>query len=469
MENYIKRGITLYGLREQVRKGVFTWEDAVATAAYQKIQGIEFLGQLIFPECPAINPEVVAWWKELMWKYGTKTIAHDFFVDKTMFKGRELTLCESVNVLKKHIQFAHAIDCPVIRIGGTFQPELFKEAVPILEEYGIKLGVEIHNGSSSFLLPSIQKVLDIIHRENSPYLGIVPDMSIFVSRFGEGTYFIRDARKDGVDPDFIELMRSEYTKLSNPEYWEFCDKMNEEHTNPRERELIAMCKRNEKQDPSVLLEHMPYIHHIHGKFWEMDENNEETSIDYPIILETLVKGGYKGYISAEYEGPDVEDPMEPFVRYNKMLDKYLGEYPNMPAPVYKSVGDHAQTLSSKGFKNVYDSEGKCIGFEIYATARYYRGLPLCLVENVEVTVDGVKYTKADISFDVDGTVFSFEQAATVQDHYWNFAKPMTIRVNKEGGLSEDVAHEIEEMHAFRTYYVPFNFTDRAKLTLKSIK
>ena len=172
MVNFIKRGVTVYSFKEKVTLGELTWEDCIAAMSNMGVQGIEFLGQLFFRNCPDINAEDVAKWKNLMWKYGTKTIAHDFFVDKTMFKNRNLTLRESVDIVKRHVQFAKAVDCPIIRIGGTFEPELFAQAAPICEEYGVKLGVEIHNGSSSWILPSIQKTIEIINKVILHILGL---------------------------------------------------------------------------------------------------------------------------------------------------------------------------------------------------------------------------------------------------------------------------------------------------------
>ena len=96
MNHSIKRAVTIYSFRDLVRSGRFTWGECIGEMANLGITGMEMLGQLFFRNCPDINPEDKAKWDELMWTYGTKTVAHDFFVDKYMFKGRALTLKESV-------------------------------------------------------------------------------------------------------------------------------------------------------------------------------------------------------------------------------------------------------------------------------------------------------------------------------------------------------------------------------------
>lgn len=471
MSNFIKRGVTVYSFKEKVTLGEMTWDDCIAQMANMGVNGIEFLGQLFFRNCPDINKEDIAAWKEMMWKYGTKTVAHDFFVDQTMFNNRKLTLRESVDIVKRHVQFAKAVDCPIIRIGGTFDPELFRQATPICEEYGVKLGVEIHNGSSSWILPSIQKTIDIIRQVDTPYLGIIPDMSMFVKHIMDSAYFVRFARRDGVREDLIAYMKEAYENESNEAYRARCDRMLLETSDKAEQSFIIQCRRTEYHDPRLLLEHMPYTMHIHGKFWEMDENCEETSIDYPNILPVLVEGGYNGYISAEYEGAPITegDAFEPLRRYQKMLDKYLGETPNYPVNISGKKATDVQVLSNKGYKNRYDENGNCTGFEVYARCFYYRGVPLCLVDDCQISVDGEHFSTDKISFCVEGETFKFSEMSTVQAYYWNYGHLATIIVDKPGGLDESVEHTFDYSHRLRTYYLPFNHTGKAVVTMGKVK
>ena len=84
-------------------------------------------------------------------------------------------------------------------------------------------------------------------------------------------------------------------------------------------------------NPRRLLEFMPLIVHIHGKFYEMLEDYTEYSIPYDEVVAVLEEGGYSGYISSEYEGNrhiqdafDV-DSVEQVRRQQVMLKRLLGE------------------------------------------------------------------------------------------------------------------------------------------------
>lgn len=58
---------------------------------------------------------------------------------------------------------------------------------------------------------------------------------------------------------------------------------------------------------------MPFVKHVHGKFFGIDANGEEPSVPVRQLVRQLVENGYSGAISSEYEGwhwNNWEDPFE---------------------------------------------------------------------------------------------------------------------------------------------------------------
>ena len=55
-------------------------------------------------------------------------------------------------------------------------------------------------------------------------------------------------------------------------------------------------------DPADLIAIMPYVFHIHAKFWDMTDDLTDPHISWEGIIKALVEGGYKGSLSSEYEG-----------------------------------------------------------------------------------------------------------------------------------------------------------------------
>jgi hydroxypyruvate isomerase len=55
-------------------------------------------------------------------------------------------------------------------------------------------------------------------------------------------------------------------------------------------------------DPRRWEELMPRVIHVHGKFYGIDDEGNEPSIDHETIMDVLVRAGYTGFISSEWEG-----------------------------------------------------------------------------------------------------------------------------------------------------------------------
>lgn len=464
MSHNIKRGITIYSWQRQVEARQLTWEDCIQAAVKMGCTGIELLGQLYFRNCPEILQEDLDSWNAMMWKYGTKTIAHDFFVDMTMYNHRRLTVREGVDIVRRHAEFCKKANIPIMRLGGTVPAELFKQSVPILEDLGVKMGLEIHSGSSSFCLPAVEDVINVIRQSGSRYIGIVPDMSMFCKELSARS--IQGALDRGLDEKWVMEVAELYKQVDNVEFRRFCNESIEKFTDDAHRSFLAGIRRTEYYDPKILLEHKDYIIHCHGKFYEMTDENEEATIDYPGIIAALKEADYDGYISAEYEGAPINgDIFEPFRRYQKMLDKYLGEYPDAnypdwpdarPAPPRKGfgfMGPNQDLRLDAPFKNHYEADGTCTGVEVVVSNPYYRGVPLALFEDARVKVDDMEFGPDKIRVAVDGEIFRFEDMCDVTLHYWNKGYDAVLILDIPGGLEVGREYEVTACVTIRAYYM----------------
>lgn len=105
-------------------------------------------------------------------------------------------------------------------------------------------------------------------------------------------------------------------------------------------------------------------------------------------------------------------------------------------------------------KNVLE-QGKAVGYELQTYITYYRGIPLSMVNDIRVSVDGVEEPRENIRCTVDGGEywFTLDEMTTVVGHKWEFGEPMTVRVLKDGGLSAG-AHQVKLTVIVRTAYIP---------------
>lgn len=53
---------------------------------------------------------------------------------------------------------------------------------------------------------------------------------------------------------------------------------------------------------------MPYARAVSAKFYDFDDQGNETNIDYPRMLQIVKDAGFDGYIGIEYEGDGLSEP-----------------------------------------------------------------------------------------------------------------------------------------------------------------
>ena len=101
-------------------------------------------------------------------------------------------------------------------------------------------------------------------------------------------------------------------------------------------------------------------------------------------------------------------------------------------------------------------EDTVIGFEMETLMPYYRGVPLSLVRDFEVEVDGKVYDKEKIRFSADGgeEFFSLQEMKTVADLKWEYGVPGIVRVMEDGGLAKG-EHTVRLYVSIIVFYVPF--------------
>ena len=112
-----------------------------------------------------------------------------------------------------------------------------------------------------------------------------------------------------------------------------------------------------------------------------------------------------------------------------------------------------------GFKNVTE-EGKITGFQVLVRLPYYRGIPLSLVNDIQVGVDGEEFPRGSFTLTTSsGYAFTLDEMATVTKYRWEFGEKAVLFVKKEGGLKPG-EHEVEvRLHKNISYLVLDKFKD----------
>jgi hypothetical protein len=123
-------------------------------------------------------------------------------------------------------------------------------------------------------------------------------------------------------------------------------------------------------------------------------------------------------------------------------------------------------ILQRGFKNIPGSNQPA-GFQLLVKTAYYRGVPLSLVEGIDVTVDGESFDRSQIRFKLGECSYSLDDIESISNVHWPWLEPATVLVNKPGGLKPGV-HDVEVAVKLRISYMPFNpvaYLFRDKLVL----
>lgn len=318
----IKTCVSLYSLQDEYLNKRMNLEDIFKFLAANSVEGIEFLPDQMMHNAPHPSEETLAEWDRLVSTYKMKPVIADVFLNTNLYKNRELTKRECVDLLIEEIKLANRLGIKLIRLVSMVPSFVIEPLLPYCEKYDVTIALEIHAGLG-FDVKKTQDFIAEMKRVNSPYVGLVVDTGIFCRRLPRvmanyckkvlGTNqkvidYINRTFEEGRDPRKVILENNGFPEALKKTIKSDAD------------EFFAHFADGYENEPySILDEYMPYIKHFHFKLFEMAESGEEYSIDYRGILQYLHDKGYDGYVSTEYEGNRWVLPGNPMVEKEQVI------------------------------------------------------------------------------------------------------------------------------------------------------
>lgn len=327
------RGVSLYSFQQAYYLGRMTLEDCIAASAGMGAYGIETLAEQMMPGFPNLPDSFYEQWHAWMEQYGTTPTAHDMFLDTKRWKHRLLTHEEMVESVKRDIDHAAKLGCTVIRVIVITPPEVIEACLPYAAEKRVKLALEIH-APRHFDDEWIQQHYAVYERHGPEWVGFTPDMGIFVKRYPR--VFAERLLREGATERIVEYVVEQYDAAAGgsgppPDLKWLPGEVERMGGNEHDLQAANYAARMLWSDPQRLRDFMPYIHHIHAKFYEMTDDGLEYSIPYEDVVPILVEGGYAGALSSEYEGQRhiqdafEVDEIEQVRRQQQLFARLLGE------------------------------------------------------------------------------------------------------------------------------------------------
>ena len=300
----MRRAVSLYSYQQAYYLRELTLEQCVQVAVAAGAEGIEVIGEQMMPGFPALDVAFYASWKQWMRRYGAIPLVHDMFLDIQVRKNRPLDFDGQVELLRRNIQHTARLGCRYLRMVVTTPPEVVAQVIPYATKHSVVPLLEVHT-PWHIEHEWIQQHLEVYSRFGPDMVGIIPDFGIFVARFPrlQGEHALRAGARPEIVKHIIQAYDAASGGATGPADLGFLiEDVGKMGGSAADIALAKDASRHVWSPPATLLGVMPYVHHVHGKFWEMTNEGQEYSIPYPQLITTLRQGGYDGYITSEYEG-----------------------------------------------------------------------------------------------------------------------------------------------------------------------
>ena len=336
--NYdIKLGVSLYSYQDNYYFHRYDLEGCIAAAAGAGAEGIEVFSDSMIPEWPYVSDAFIDKWNAWMDRYDVNPVVLDHFSDRQMWHDKELTDdemfergvmyiklakrlgCKAIRVLHEEHTSEHPLNCRLTDYG------IIERLLPIAAENEIMMSLEVHT-RDGVGADYQQKYIELAEKTGMPYVGLQADFSTF--SYCMTTADIVSAISIGAEKEILMAAREEQRKAYFGGYdmdldgvTAMIEKMNpnaptrdtlkrilpnikvvEGYANPWGRRGSTAPKPTFKKLYEDLKTWAPKLVYVHGKFYDIDESGQVDDMDYPAIFKALIEGGYKGYISSEFEG-----------------------------------------------------------------------------------------------------------------------------------------------------------------------
>ena len=199
-----KRGVALYSYSGEFGVSM-DLEDCFKDMYDCGAHGVEILANTHIPTYPELDEEWVEKWFELLNKYQIEPAEYGHWIDSRLYKDHELSVKESLQMLERDIKIAHRLGFQVMRtkmgvIDDVNTPvtnwrDIIHEALPIAEEYNVKMCPELHM-PTALKSKYVDDYVEFIEKENTKNFGFNVDFGTFQNVF-ESEFRLPGMPEDG--------------------------------------------------------------------------------------------------------------------------------------------------------------------------------------------------------------------------------------------------------------------------------
>jgi sugar phosphate isomerase/epimerase len=306
------QGVTLYSFTRAFHGRQYDLEGLIRRVARDGYgPGLEIIGFSSFRGFPDLSDAYTDWFRGVVDEVGLVPTSLAINTDVGIRRDRLMTDDELVEYMRRQIEAAARLGFRIARVQISLSPDAMEKLLPVAERYGITLALEVHAhhfGTNEHILA----LRDRYERLGSPLLGFTADWGATVSGFAPSA--LEAYRRRGATPGLLDAVVGMWDGFhaEGPP-------ATEQAHGKRFGAFIGLAAQHGRPDLGIDFaingtglfgpapvdtwrEIAPWIRHVHGKFFGIDEHGDEPSVPVRDLIMLLVDIGYSGAVSSEYEG-----------------------------------------------------------------------------------------------------------------------------------------------------------------------
>ena len=300
-------GTTLFSLTLEQRKPGRDLRTLIGEVAARDLgPGLEMVAFQSLRGWPRLDDAAVREVRGIIDESGLTPSCLAINLDLGLYPGRLLSDDEASDYVAVQLRTAAALGFPAVRVGIESGPPILSRLLPLAEELGVKIGVEIH-APLTIDAPPVAALKELFTRLDTPWLGFIPDFSASMRAVPDA---VDDAhRVAGIDPSLTALAKEIWASPgpTMAKFPELARRAAARNATPAQIGNLKMIfTMHGKMAPERWADFFPHVIHVHGKFYGVADG-QDPSIDYPAIARVLREQHYTGFISSEYEAHAYSD------------------------------------------------------------------------------------------------------------------------------------------------------------------
>lgn len=327
-----KLGVTLHSFASEYCSLIWTLEDLMSMAG-QLGGGVEIVGPSHQRGFPHLTDEFESIFRSAVDRYGLTPTSYGSYADPFQLPDRDLSENELVEYTIPQLRSAARLGFPIVRL-QHYTAEVIDRLLPWADKLDLILGWELHV-PMTLESARTQQLLGLIEKFGSPRLGIIPDAGIFARSVSQDQ--IQVGRELGMSEEKIQAALTAWGQDKDlEEGLEIIGSPDPE--SPVTTWAGMLWDTFGRSDPAALADVIDHVVHVHGKFFNV-VNGEEPDLRYRELVASLMRNGYTGWLSSEYEGStgaggfgtarSKEDPRDSFdmlTAQHTMIRGYMDEF-----------------------------------------------------------------------------------------------------------------------------------------------